>query len=114
VKLREYCFLKKLYNISPEVNENHNYKHHFINDIIEPIGKDEKSILALSKRLEEIGYVLLLDNIKGHVYTVAITHPGVYAITHYYRDIVGKIVWSILIPAVVSVICSLIVISVGG
>lgn len=109
---REYRFLKKLYKLSPIMNDNQKYEPYFINDLENFINLSKEDILALSKKLASCNYIGLLSNGQEHgeyIYCIAITFSGVSAMNHYYEDVILKIFWSIIIPALVSVVCSILI-----
>ncbi|HZJ77127.1 MAG TPA: hypothetical protein VFC70_05395 [Oscillospiraceae bacterium] len=109
---REYRFLKKLYNASKEIDDNQKYKSHFVDDVARIIGLDKVDVLAIAKKLGMENYVSLIKNREdcgGYIHCISITYSGVSAMRHYYENIILKVFWSILMPAVISLICSLII-----
>ena len=108
MKYREYKFLKKLYKIAPQMDEKQNYKSHDIDEIVKYSDFNTTDVLTLVKALEKFDFVSTLDNTNGYIYMAAITYSGVSAMKHYYKDIIMKVIWSIIIPAIISLIVSLI------
>lgn len=108
----EYKFLKSLYKNSNELNDNQHYKSYFIDDVIRITGFDKVNVLAIAKKLKQEEYVSLIDNYEdcgGYIHCIAITYSGVSAMRHYYQNVISRILWSIIIPAIISLICSLVV-----
>ena len=109
---REYNFLRKLYKDSEELDNNQNYKAYFVSDVEKITGLDKVDVLAIAKKLKLENYISLINNREecgGYIHCIAITYSGVSAMRHYYQTVIAKVLWSIIIPAVVSLICSLVV-----
>lgn len=106
MKYREYRFFLKIYRLSPNLNDNQRYKQLFISQI-EQLGYNETEILAMVKAFPE--YISCIENKDGYVHCVSLTPRCVSAIKHYKFDVLWSVMRSIIIPAIVSILCSLIV-----
>ena len=106
MKYREYRFFSKIYHRSPHLNDNQRYKDFFISEI-EQLGYDKTEILAMIKAFPE--YLSCIENSDGYAHCVSLTPRCVSAIKHYKFDVLWSVMRSIVIPAIVSILCSLIV-----
>lgn len=112
---KQYKLLKGLHSIAPEMNEEQKYSLHFIDAVEKKTKMSKEDVLATAKELEKMGYVNLAKNSEnakersGYVHLIRITYSGVSKKNSYISNKIISALRNIVIPAVVSVICSLLV-----
>lgn len=112
---REYCYLKKLYELSPKMQDDQKYSMHFVSDVEKATEYTKDDVLTLALDLAKKDYVKLGQNKEdakersGYIHTICITYRGVFAMKKYKSDKVWSMIRNIIIPAVVSIIVSVVV-----
>ena len=111
---KQYRFLKALNKITPEMNEEQKYSAQFIPTIMKKSKMTKEEVLTRAKELEEFGYVVVCKNGEdaersGFVHLIGITYSGVDAKNSYIINKLLSILGNIIVPAIVSIICSYIV-----
>ena len=112
---RQYIFLKELYKINPDMNDEQRYPSQYVIDIEKKTKMSKAEVLTLAKELEKLGYVYLVQNSEtakeraNYIHLVGITYSGVIAQKEYIINKVLSLLKNLIIPAVVSIICSLVV-----
>ena len=59
---RQYIFLKELYKINPDMNDEQRYPSQYVIDIEKKTKMSKAEVLTLAKELEKLGYVYLVQN----------------------------------------------------
>lgn len=112
---KQYKLLKELHSMAPEMDNEQKYKLHYLVDIEKKTNMAKEEILATAKELEAMGYVNLAQNSEiakersGFIHLIRITYSGVSSKNSYISNKVIGAIRNILIPAVVSVLCSLLI-----
>ena len=111
----QYKLLKGLYDLNPKMNDEQKYSLHFVSDIEKKTKMSTEDILAVAKELEQLGFVNLGQNKEdakergGYIHLIRITYSGVVAQKKYISNTALSWLRNIVIPAIVSIACSLIV-----
>lgn len=105
---KQYKLLKNLHNMAPEMDEEQKYKLNDIDALVKSAGLTKEEVLTLSKELQQIGYVDLYQS-SGYISLVRITYIGVVKKNNYLSNTFMSILRNLVIPAVVSVLCSLLI-----
>ena len=111
----QYRLLKGLLELNPKMNDEQKYSLHFISDVEKEAKMPTDTVLAVAKELEQLGFVELAQNRKdatersGYIHLIRITYSGAVAKKNYIANIVLSWLRNIIIPAAVSIVCSLIV-----
>ena len=117
---KQYVFLKRLHKIKPEMNDEQKYSSHFITDVEKKTKMSKAEVLTLAKELENLGYVYLVQNKEtaqeraNFIHLIGITYSGVVAKNEYMILKFASILKNLIVPAIVSIICSLIVNGIQG
>lgn len=112
---KQYKFLKGLHKLCPKMDEEQKYTLHFVSDVEKSAKMSKEDVLTTCKELEQLGFVNLCQNSNdakersGYIHLVRITYSGVVAKNEYIPNKIFNIIKNIIVPAAVSVICSLIV-----
>ena len=109
LKWYEYSLFKKVYELNTTMDNEQRYPHHFISDIANTTKTDVNDVLSMLKAFKAENYVCLIENTNSYIHTAAITAKGVSTLRHFKNDWWWQLARNILIPAVVSVVCSLVV-----
>lgn len=112
---KQYRFLRGLHSLSPEMNDEQKYSFHHVCDIEKATGLSKEDVLTAATKLELLGYIRLVQNSKaakersGYIHLVTITYSGVVAKNEYIKNEALSLLRNIIVPAIVSIVCSLIV-----
>ena len=112
---KQYRLLRGLYTLSPKMNDEQKYALHFVDDIKKATKLSKEDVLTASLELASLGFVRLGQNREdakersGYIHAVTITYSGVVAKNEYIKSQILSLLRNIIIPAVVSIACSLIV-----
>ncbi len=112
---KQYQFLKGLHKLSPKMNDEQKFPSHFIDDIEKKTELSKEEVLTIAKELSQLGYVQLGQNDdaakerSGYIHVVRITYSGVVAKNDYIHNKFLSMLKNIIIPAIVSILCSFIV-----
>lgn len=112
---KQYRFLRGLHSLSPEMNDEQKYGFHHVCDIEKATGLSKEDVLTAATKLELLGYIRLAQNSKvakersGYIHLVTITYSGVVAKNEYIKNEALSLLRNIIVPAIVSIVCSLIV-----
>jgi len=102
----EYRVLKRLYDLSPTMRDDQTYPQHFMSEI-QSKHLTEKYILGTLHYCPKEYVTLLFGGPLGKtIHTASITVQGVYAVEHYYWDVILNFIKSMLVPAIVSALVS--------
>ena len=111
----QYKLLKGLYDLHPKMDDEQKYPLHFVNDVEKKTKMSTEDVLAVAKELEQLGFVNLGQNKEdakergGYIHLIRITYNGVVAQKNYILSGALSLLRNIIIPAIVSIGCSLIV-----
>ena len=112
---KQYKLLKGLYDLNSKMNDEQKYSLHFISDVEKKTRMPIEDVLAVAKELELLGFVNLAQNKEdakergGYIHLIRITYSGVLAQKNYIFNTTLSWLRNIIIPAIVSIVCSLIV-----
>ena len=113
--LKQYRFLDKLHKLSPKMNDEQKYAIHSVSDIEKTTGLSTEDVLTTATELSLLKYVRLGQNSdqakerNGYIHAVTITYNGVVAKNEYIKNKALSLLRNIIVPALVSIVCSLIV-----
>lgn len=111
----QYKLLKSLFDLDHKMNDEQKYSLHFISDVEKKTKMSTEDVLAVANELEKLGFVNLARNKQdakergGYIHLIRITYNGVVAQKNYISNTALSCLRNIVIPAVVSIVCSLIV-----
>ena len=112
---KQYRFLFSLHRMGKKMNQEQKYPIHSIDAIEKATHFSTEEILSVATELAQLGYVRLGQNSEqakernGYIHAVTITYIGVVAKNEYIQNKVLSFFKNIIIPAIVSIICSLVV-----
>ena len=114
MKYKEYRFLKKLYELSPQIDDEQKYKSYFVNTVQDKTKLSIDDVLSLATKLSQDEFVSICKNKEGapersgYIHLMRITYKGVSAMKEYKTETIWNILRNIIIPAIVSIIVSFI------
>ena len=110
ISYREYKILKGLYELTPKMDEKQKYGVCSPNEVALKSNLDEVDVIAYSDALAQQGYIKLAQSTDpekvGYLHIIALTPKGASAVLHFCEDWWGKQLHDLIIPAIVSFICS--------
>lgn len=109
MRYREFKLLREIYLINKAMKDDQTYEFHTINDVVLKSKFDKETVNGLIRKLAESGHLRIYTPLNKKITNVAITPKGVIAVKYHWKNILFDVIKSILIPAVVSILCSLIV-----
>ena len=65
MKYKEYRFLKKLYELSPQIDDEQKYKSYFVNTVQDKTKLSIDDVLSLATKLSQDEFVSICKNKEG-------------------------------------------------
>ena len=113
--LTQYRLLKELHKLGLDMDSDQKFPLHSISSIKAKTKLSTEEVLSTIKELGQLSYVeysQLNENAgtrSGYIHVARITYCGVVAKNKYIGEKIWRIISHIIVPAVVSILCSLIV-----
>lgn len=120
INYNQYIFLKRLHKMSPEMNDEQKFSSHFVVEVEKKTKMSKEKVLTLAKELECLGYIYLVQNKEtaqeraNFIHLIGITYSGVVAKNEYISHKILSILKNLIIPAIVSIVCTLITNGIQG